>query len=1554
MKKKSQIIAIVGTTAITISTPLAVYFSFQRWSTKDNKTYNFGENFFRKNVINDKNYLFNKINLFDGGENLGHLNWLDDLHFNNSNNKEFLKKDPENNLLADEPLTIDYSKMSSIIQIQKVYKQLNEKLANRINKIQNNNPEMDLGIEYFKDVLNSKVEIKLFEIKSFNEEDLQLINEYINDLGKIVKRKNGWTPSNFFRMYAPKTTLLKNYLEDYNFSLSNDFDEKWPEKKIGSKINKKFFAEFRKKENNNEVSDPSTKLILNQKFSEKNIFCTSEPFVDFKNKKVKVAIKFYKTGLGIPSQNIDKTLLKDYAYQMNIWNPKAIKTKIFEYDLVNFGNLEAPLRTRQQNKQILKNFFLSENSISAWVNRKIINIVFSLMGKRIPQLLSYSEKFFFLGKVFGSKKYSSIFDESQKVELTIDGKKREVYFLDWFLDHLQKSPYIDAEAFLSSANQFSSPTKILLKNETFKGDNITSFKDWNDGEKLRYLGGTNGGIFKIYHFHIVVSETYDKIIEAVESKFGPIEFKRDNQNNFRILFEFLKQKRLIEAKMKFNDFIDNYESSIPELLSKIAEKREEIPKNIIEIVLSLLLVSKYSKTFSLLVDNLYDLFLKNKFSLIWKVFGKDPETREKTIAHLFSWNTSFKALINIFQNDSIDHKPIFELLSFLSKVNLLPSFLKPSDAKKVHEFLTVSDKNGETKGSIIANFIEKTVFSGIKSISLDKIKQVFKTFINNEGVDKLSEQIYNFIQNGLGGEQSKVNKSIEGIISLIKLFLEKNSKNFTRWFDQNQISSTLNKLLNNGLDELDVLSYKTIFKLIFKNLKPIEDIAKKLGLENQENIAPKLRDFIAKISYKFLNQGISNFDDIKTEYDAFINDPNNSEIKIALHTFINQKITKKEKQLEQIVYEDTDSLEKLTGEWNSWNNKYIPKINYDGYEKVTGETTIDSLLDMNLIDFILVFAKNSNLDPIKDFVQKDNEDPILNLKTRLEFSNYLDYKNYFGTLFNSFKKFYETNGQFAKKKVVNDDEFKNYNFLNKIKFLNNDQKYESIFNILTDPGVNASKTLFNNISNKFLNLIINITKTGLSTTKENWITHIKNLIDLMKNIDPFIKYLSTIEPSINQYVNKYIYGLVEIFQIAQKQSDGSYNYIDPNDNNVGTNKVEAIATSISNVFNKAINDANSSNNISENDFNFVWQIVKYFLEVFNKNGKKSNDFPTGVPSSIKRILINKESFGNLSSSDIDELISIFNFTFPESTKTFNVFKTLIKQILVGENKIYLEKEVKNFYYENVNIEFASYSDNKFSSHEERIKKYLQINSKKGILKVEELIIDDKNIILNKNDFIKFKAKYVYTIDEKNKVSKQKFSFISPEFKIKISDRAKYNLQNILDLRVSNKIIEDVYNDLPLGKLEPLETGDEFIYKFNNVLNFKNELDKKGYELVKLEAYLNDDSKYSFKQPFLLIVEKSKKAELKSWIENRVNLTIDDFSSTKTFFENININNVLSNSKTIERLELNDFNLENANIKTLTFKTNPATNKANSNLGIYGVILVEPNVTSSPQSLLSSS
>ena len=1551
MKKKSQIITIVGTTAISVSTALGVYFSFQRWSVKANKTYNFGENFFRKNVITNKNYLFNEINLLDGGENLGYLNWLDEIHFNNSNNKEFLKKDPNNNLLADEPLTIEYSKMSSIIQIQKVYKELNQKLSDRIDKIKNNNPSIDLGIEFFKDVLNSKVEIKLFEIKSFNEEDLQLINDYVNDLGKIVNRKEGWNPSNFFRMYAPKTTTLKEHLEDYNFSLSNDFDEKWPEKNLGPKINGKFFAEFRKKENNNEVSDPATKLMLNQKFSEKNIFCTNEPFVDFKNKKVKIVLKFYKTGLGISSQNIDKTLLKDYSYQMSIWNPKAIKTKIFEYDLLNFGNVEAPSRTREQNKQILKTFFLSKNSVSAWVNKKIINIVFSLMGERIPQLLSYSEKFFFLGKVFGSKKYSTIFNESEKTELTIDGEKKEIYFLDWFLDFLQKNPYINAENFLNAANQFSSNSKILLKNETFIGSNITSFKDWNDATKLANLGSKNGGIYKIYNFHIVVNETYEKIIEAIENKFGPIEFKRDNQNNFKILFEFLKQKRLIDPKLEFNDFIDNYQFLIPKLLARIAEERGvTIPKNIIEIVLSLLLVSKYSKTFSLLVDNLYDLFLKDKFSLIWKIFGESPRIRKETIAHLFSWKTSFKALVNIFQNDGMaDHRPIFELLSFLSKVKLLPSFLKPSDAKKIHEFFTFP--RGKTNGFIFGEFIEKAVFGGIKSVSLNKIKKVVEIILNDKNVGELSEQIHNFIQNGLGGQQAKVNKSIEGLISLTKFFLEKSDQNITKWFDKNLVSSTLNKLLNDGFDGLDLPSYKTIFKLIFKNLKPIEEIAKKLGLENQENIVPKLRDFISKISYKFLNQGVSNFDTIKTEYDAFINDSDNSQIKIVLHTFINQKIKEKEKQLGQIVYEDSVSTEKLTGEWNSWNNKYIPKINFAGYEPVDGQTTIDSLLDMNLIDFILVFSKNSNLDPIKDFVQKDNEDPNLNLKTRLKFSNYLDYKTYFGTLFSSFKKFYETNGQFAKKSG-DDDEFKNYNFLNKIRFLNDDQKkYESIFNLLLNPGPDGNKTSFNNISNQFLNLIINIAKTGLSTTKENWIKHIKNLIDLLENLDPFINYFSQTIPEIDEYVNKYVYGLVEIFEIGQKQSNGTYNYVDPDDGNVGTNKVEAIATSISNVFNKSINDGDPNNNISENDFNFVWKIVKYFLKIFNKNNKKIDNLPTNIPRAIKRIFIDKESLGNLSSTDIDELISVLSFVYPQSTRTFDALKTLIKQVLIGQNKIYLEKEVKNFYYENVEIEFAPDGDNKFSTHEERIKKYLQINSKKDALKfnlkVKELITNDKNVILNKNDFVKFKAKYFYKVDG------QEFSFISPEFKIKISDKAKYNLKDILDLRVSNKIIKDISTEIfAFGGVEKLPTGDEFIYKFSNILDFKNELDKNGYELVKLEAYLNDDSKYSFKQPFLLIVEKSKKTELKNWIENKAKLTSDDFSSTKTFFRNINIYNVLSNSKTIKKLELNDFNLENSSVKKLVFKTNPSTNKANSNLGIYGVILVEPNVTSSPQSLLS--
>ena len=1559
MKKKSQIITIVGTTTVTISTALGVYFSFQNWSVEPDKVYNFGEKFFRKYVVSNKNYLYNEINLLDGGENLGYLNQLDKLHFNNSKNKEILKKDPNNNLLANDRLIIDFSKMYSVTQIKEKYKELNKKLDNvikkfnreKMSKFKNEILINDLGIEFVQDVANSKVEIKLFEIKSFNKEDLELINSFISDLGPIIKPKEGWVPNNFFRMYGPKSATSRNHLNSFKFSLPSNFDEKWPEKNLTSQIDGKFFAEYRREENNNEVSTPSKEMKLNKKFYQKNIFSSIEPFVDFKNKKAQVVIKFYKTSAGNISNNIDKTLLKDNINQTNIWNPQAIKTKIFEYDLLNFGNTIAPSRTKAENKEILKNFFIRETSVSVWANQKVVNLVLSLLQEKVPQLISYSEKIFFLGEIFGSKKYSSIFNEEEKVKLIVDGKEKKEYFLDWLLEELQNNQYIDAEAFLASADQFSSKTTTKLNNEKLLKYTLASFKDWNDLEKLRFIDNKNGGLYKIYHFHITMNEVYDKIIEIIENKFGPINFKKHNENAFKILFEFFKKKNLIEYNVDFNAFIDGYEKLIPNLLSKIVKKGTEIPKNIIEVILSILSFSNYSENFDLLVDNLYELFLTNKFSLIWKIFGKNEEERIDTIKNLLSSKTSYLALMNILKNNKLKTKePIQELLIFLSKTKLLPSFLSSLSSENMHKFLT-EEKNGKTNGTIVSEFVAKMVSNGIKSLSLIEMKELIKVTMGNN--DKLAEQIYNFIQNGLGGNQLDANDSIEGIISLIKLFLNKfsspdeNNEDDTKWFDVNKISYALNKFLNYGFDELDIASYKTIFQIIFKDLKPIEDIAKKLGLQSQENIAPKLRDFIAKISYEFLNQGVSNFDNIKTKYDEFINNSDNSEIKIALHTFINQKITKKEEQIQKIKYVDTFENE-LTGEWDSWNNKYIPKINFSCFNAPSGQTTINSLLEMNLIDFVLVFSEDANLDPIK-MLEEDEE----HLRNKLNFNSYKEYKNYFGTLFESFKRFYDNNGQFFKSNKDDDvsNEFKNYNFLNKIKKLSNDKNYGLFFDLLiTSSSANGKfeDTKLNVIFKKFLKLTIKLAKTGVSTSKNNWIEHIKNIVDFIKNINPIINPLSTLIPTINDYANKYIYGLVEILEIGQKQSDGNYEFIDPTDDGEGKRKVEEIATSISNIFKKSINDSDDKNNILEKDLNFIWKITKYFLKVINENDKKFNDkidnLPKKIPISIKRILVDKESFGNLSSSDIDELMFVLSSLYPNSEKVFDISKNFIKQLLIGKNKMYLEDEVQNLYYENQEIEFISKGDNKFSTHDQKIREYLQINSEKGILNLEKLIIEDKNILLNKNSFVKFKAKFSYAIDG------HKFNFISPEFKIKLSEKAKYNLKDRLALRTSNKLIDELSKIPTVGDFEKDE--DKLIYKFNNSTNFKVELDKLGYELVKLKAILNDNSKYVFKEPFLLIVKKNKKAELKSWIEDLANLNgLNEFASTETFFENININNVLSDSKTIKRFELNDFV---ANTDKLIFKTNLLTNRANSHLGIYGIILNENDRTASPSSILTPS
>jgi hypothetical protein len=191
MKKKSQIITVIGVTTISVGAVLGVYFGVQNSKKILLKDLNFGEKYFRKNVLNDKNYLYNKIAFIENGENLGFLNRLEMLHYNNSKNKEFLKKDPKNNLLNKNKIIINYSSKLSKTQIQNIYLKVNKKLSFEINKIKKRNKIGDLGIEFIKKIDKSTVEIKIFEIKSFNQEDNLLIDEFLNDLGTIKKPKNG-------------------------------------------------------------------------------------------------------------------------------------------------------------------------------------------------------------------------------------------------------------------------------------------------------------------------------------------------------------------------------------------------------------------------------------------------------------------------------------------------------------------------------------------------------------------------------------------------------------------------------------------------------------------------------------------------------------------------------------------------------------------------------------------------------------------------------------------------------------------------------------------------------------------------------------------------------------------------------------------------------------------------------------------------------------------------------------------------------------------------------------------------------------------------------------------------------------------------------------------------------------------------------------------------------------------------------------------------------------------------------------------------------------------
>jgi hypothetical protein len=110
---------------------------------------------------------------------------------------------------------------------------------------------------------------------------------------------------------------------------------------------------------------------------------------------------------------------------------------------------------------------------------------------------------------------------------------------------------------------------------------------------------------------------------------------------------------------------------------------------------------------------------------------------------------------------------------------------------------------------------------------------------------------------------------------------------------------------------MGIQSYKTIFNLIFNDINKIENIGKELGFDKK--MLPRIKNFISEISYKFLILGVNDLDIIKKSYNDFINDDNNLDIKIALHTFINNKIILKENQLKTKEYLD-DNLNPLEDE----------------------------------------------------------------------------------------------------------------------------------------------------------------------------------------------------------------------------------------------------------------------------------------------------------------------------------------------------------------------------------------------------------------------------------------------------------------------------------------------------------------------------------------------------------------------------------------------------------------------------------------------------------------